>query len=40
MPFHKSEAVGVMSRVRSRGNRDTELALAKLLRAARIRGWR
>lgn len=29
-----------MSRIRSRGNRDTELALAKLLRAHRITGWR
>ena len=29
-----------MSRIRSRGNRDTELALAKLLRANGISGWR
>jgi hypothetical protein len=29
-----------MSRIRSRGNRDTELALAKLLRANGITGWR
>ena len=29
-----------MARIRSRGNRDTELALAKLLRAHRITGWR
>ena len=29
-----------MSRIRSRGNRDTELALAKLLRRHRITGWR
>ncbi len=29
-----------MSRIRSRGNRDTELALARLLRAHRIWGWR
>jgi len=29
-----------MSRSRSRGNRDTELALAKLLRAHQITGWR
>jgi len=29
-----------MSRIRSRGNKDTELALAKLFRANRITGWR
>lgn len=29
-----------MSRIRSRGNKDTELALATLLRAHRITGWR
>jgi len=29
-----------MSRIRSRGNRDTELALARLLRANGITGWR
>src|SRR6266404_2096697 len=29
-----------MSRIRSRGNKDTELALAKLLRRNRISGWR
>jgi len=29
-----------MSRIRGRGNKDTEVALAKLLRAARILGWR
>ncbi|MGO9479107.1 MAG: very short patch repair endonuclease [Limisphaerales bacterium] len=29
-----------MSRIRSRGNKDTELALAKLLRRHRINGWR
>jgi hypothetical protein len=29
-----------MSRIRSRGNRDTELALARLLRANHITGWR
>ncbi len=29
-----------MSRIRSRGNRDTELALARLLRAHKISGWR
>lgn len=30
----------VMSRIRGRGNKETELALAQLLRAARITGWR
>jgi DNA mismatch endonuclease (patch repair protein) len=29
-----------MSCIRSRGNKDTELALAKLLRRHRITGWR
>jgi DNA mismatch endonuclease (patch repair protein) len=29
-----------MSRIRSRGNKDTELALAKLLRRNKISGWR
>jgi DNA mismatch endonuclease (patch repair protein) len=29
-----------MSRIRSRGNRDTELALVKLLRMNHITGWR
>ncbi|MGD1088581.1 MAG: very short patch repair endonuclease [Verrucomicrobiota bacterium] len=29
-----------MSRIRSRGNKDTEVALAKLLRRNRITGWR
>jgi DNA mismatch endonuclease, patch repair protein len=29
-----------MSRIRSRGNKDTELALARLLRANQITGWR
>jgi DNA mismatch endonuclease (patch repair protein) len=29
-----------MSRVRSRGNKDTELALARLLRGNKISGWR
>lgn len=29
-----------MSRIRSRGNKDTELALAKMLRAQGITGWR
>ncbi|HNQ72484.1 MAG TPA: very short patch repair endonuclease [Verrucomicrobiota bacterium] len=38
--FSKLKRSEVMSRIRSRGNRDTELALAKLLRAHRITGWR
>ena len=38
--FSKSKRSEVMSRIRSRGNKDTELALAKLLRAHRITGWR
>jgi DNA mismatch endonuclease (patch repair protein) len=29
-----------MSRIRSRGNKETELELAKLLRSAEIAGWR
>ncbi|MGA2542176.1 MAG: very short patch repair endonuclease [Verrucomicrobiota bacterium] len=29
-----------MSRIRGRGNRDTELALARLLRKSKITGWR
>ena len=38
--FTKSKRSEVMSRVRSRGNKDTELALARLLRTNRISGWR
>jgi DNA mismatch endonuclease (patch repair protein) len=38
--FTKAKRSEVMSRIRSRGNRDTELAMARLLRAAGIRGWR
>ena len=30
----------VMSRIRSRGNKDTELLLARLFRRQRISGWR
>jgi DNA mismatch endonuclease, patch repair protein len=30
----------VMSRIRSRGNKDTEQALAKIFRRQRISGWR
>jgi len=38
--FTKAKRSEVMARIRSRGNKDTELALAKLLRAHRITGWR
>lgn len=38
--FTKAKRSEVMSRIRSRGNKDTELALAKLLRRHRIIGWR
>lgn len=38
--FTKSKRSEVVSRIRSRGNKDTELALAKLLRAHGITGWR
>jgi DNA mismatch endonuclease (patch repair protein) len=38
--FTKAKRSEVMSRIRGRGNKDTELALAKLLRRHRITGWR
>jgi DNA mismatch endonuclease, patch repair protein len=38
--FTKAKRSEVMSRIRSRGNRETELALAKLLRRQGIKGWR
>jgi DNA mismatch endonuclease, patch repair protein len=38
--FTKAKRSEVMSRIRSRGNRDMELALARLLRVAGICGWR
>ena len=38
--YSKSKRSQIMSRVRARGNRKTELALAKLLRQHRIIGWR
>ena len=38
--FTKRKRSEVMSRIRSRGNRDTELVLARLLRANHITGWR
>ncbi len=38
--FTKAKRSEVMSRIRGRGNKDTELALVKLLRSHRIIGWR
>src|SRR5689334_23290414 len=38
--FTKAKRSHVMSRVRSRGNKLTELALIELLRRERINGWR
>ena len=38
--FNKAKRSEVMSRIRGRGNKDTELALAKIFRAERITGWR
>jgi len=38
--FSKAKRSEVMSRIRSRGNKDTELALAKLFRRNKITGWR
>jgi DNA mismatch endonuclease (patch repair protein) len=38
--FTKKKRSEVMSRIRSRGNAATELALAKLLRRHKITGWR
>ncbi len=38
--FTKAKRSEVMSRIRSRGNKDTELTLAKLLRQHCIAGWR
>jgi len=38
--FTKAKRSEVMSRIRSRGNRDTELALVRLLRKFRVSGWR
>jgi len=36
----KSKRSEIMSKIRSRGNKRTELAMVKLLRANKIRGWR
>lgn len=38
--FTKAKRSEVMSRIRGRGNKDTELALAKLFRVNGITGWR
>jgi len=38
--FTKAKRSAVMARIRSRGNRDTELALAGLFRRHGITGWR
>ena len=38
--FSKSKRSEVMSRIRSRGNAATEIALARLLRRNKISGWR
>ncbi len=38
--FTKAKRSEVMSRIRGRGNKDTELALAKLFRRNKITGWR
>jgi len=38
--FSKAKRSEVMSRIHSHGNRDTELALAKILRRHHLTGWR
>jgi DNA mismatch endonuclease (patch repair protein) len=38
--FTKKELSEVMSKIRGRGNKETELVLAKLFRKHRITGWR
>ena len=38
--FTKAKRSEVMSRIRGRGNKDTEVVLARLFRAERITGWR
>ena len=38
--FTKAKRSQVMSRIRSRGNKNTEVALAKLFRRNKITGWR
>ena len=37
--FTKTKRSEVMSRIRARGNRATELKLMKLFRAGRVTGW-
>lgn len=37
--FTKSKRSEVMSRIRGAGNKDTELRLIQIFRAARIKGW-
>lgn len=38
--FSKKKRSEVMSKIRGKGNKDTEVALAKLFRSNRIAGWR
>src|SRR5687767_2514013 len=38
--FTRQERSAIMSRVRSRGNRSTEVALASALRKWKVAGWR
>ncbi|MBI4028544.1 MAG: very short patch repair endonuclease [Verrucomicrobia bacterium] len=38
--FTRAKRSEVMSRIRGRGNKETEIALAKLLRRNEITGWR
>lgn len=38
--FTKAKRSEVMSRIHGRGNKDTELALAKVMRTGGITGWR
>ena len=38
--FSKAKRSEVMSRIRGRGNKETEIALVRLLRKNRIKGWR
>jgi DNA mismatch endonuclease (patch repair protein) len=38
--FSKAKRSEVMSRIRGRGNKETEIAFARLLRAHGITGWR
>jgi DNA mismatch endonuclease (patch repair protein) len=38
--FNKEKRSSVMTRIRGKGNRDTELALIRVLRSNQITGWR